>query len=138
VNDYVLCVDDDKTILMSLKAELKRSFGTNYRFEIAESAEEAWEVIEDLIEEGHNTKVIISDWQMPGIKGDEFLIQVHKKYPEISKILLTGQADDEAVQRAVENANLLGCIPKPWIRSELVDLIKNKVLSSADNSSINN
>ena len=41
--------------------------------------------------------IIVSDWLMPGMKGDEFLIQVHQKFPHIVKVLLTGQADSEAI-----------------------------------------
>ena len=36
---------------------------------------------------------------MPGIKGDEFLIRVHQKYPKIVKVMLTGQADEVAIER---------------------------------------
>ncbi len=44
----ILCVDDDKTILLTLKAELKRSLGAGIYCEIAESADEAWEILEEL------------------------------------------------------------------------------------------
>jgi signal transduction histidine kinase len=47
-----------------------------YFYELAESVEEAWEVIEELYEEGIRIIIVISDWLMPGIKGDEFLIQI--------------------------------------------------------------
>lgn len=124
---YILCVDDDKTILMCLKAELKRKFGSEYGYELAESAEEAWEVIEELNEDGEDLKLIISDWLMPGTKGDEFLIQVHGQYPDVVKIMLTGQADEDAVKRAVEHANLACCLSKPWARSELADIIQNQM-----------
>ena len=61
---------------------------------------------------------------MPGIKGDDFLIMVHQKYPKIIKVLLTGQADEQAIQRAYEKANLLKCLHKPWHEQELVEVIQ--------------
>ena len=68
--------------------------------------------------------MIVSDWLMPGLKGDEFLTQVHQKYPEVVKILLTGQADESAIERAKQDANLHRCLTKPWTKRELIDTIE--------------
>lgn len=122
---YILCVDDDKTILMSLKAQLKYRLGSTFNYEIAESAEEAWEVIDDLMENNEQIAVIISDWIMPNVKGDEFLISVHEKHPDIIKLILTGHADDQAISRAKTQANLSGCLIKPWSVDELIDIIES-------------
>ncbi|CBL46970.1 Two-component response regulator [gamma proteobacterium HdN1] len=121
---YILCVDDDKTILMSLRAQLKRGLGDQFAYEVAESAREAWEVINEFKESGISLSLIISDWMMPEIKGDEFLIQVHSQYPEIPKMMLTGQADPEAIKRAQDFANLACCLTKPWNRDSLIETIK--------------
>ncbi|MBF0243558.1 MAG: response regulator, partial [Desulfamplus sp.] len=43
-----LCVDDEQTVLRSLKEQLKRKFGNKYIYEMAESPVEALEVIEEL------------------------------------------------------------------------------------------
>ena len=74
--------------------------------------------------EGAEVLIIVSDWLMPGIKGDEFLIEVHKKFPGIVKVMLTGQAQEEAIQNARKNANLHACLSKPWKEDELIDTIK--------------
>jgi len=66
-------------------------------YEVAENADEAWEVIEELVEEECDILIVVSAWLMPGIKGDEFLIALHKKYPNIVKVMLTGQADQDAI-----------------------------------------
>ncbi|VEP11629.1 Response regulator with CheY-like receiver, AAA-type ATPase, and DNA-binding domains [Hyella patelloides LEGE 07179] len=119
----ILCVDDEVVILDSLKEQLKRCFGDQYIYEVAESADEAWEVIEELQEDEINIIVIVSDWLMPGTKGDEFLIQVHQKFPQLIKIMLTGQADETAIQNAVEQANLHACLHKPWTEEQLSQII---------------
>jgi len=62
---------------------------------------------------------------MPRIKGDEFLISVHEKHPDIIKLMLTGHADEQAVFRAQEQANLAACIGKPWDIDELIRIIRN-------------
>ena len=121
----ILCVDDEVIILDSLKEQLKRMFGDRFIYEVAESAEEAWEVIEELQEEGIDIIVIVSDWLMPGTKGDEFLISVHEHYPHLKKIMLTGQADKDAIERAKEEADLHACIYKPWTEKELVKIVNS-------------
>ncbi|WP_250656230.1 response regulator [Alkalimarinus coralli] len=120
---FILCVDDDKTILMSLKAQLRYCLGAEFCYEVAESAEEAWEVINDLEESGDSLAVVISDCLMPKVKGDEFLIAVHKKYPKAVKLMLTGHADNDVIARAKSKANLAACLTKPWSKEELVNII---------------
>ncbi|MFK5968501.1 MAG: response regulator [Candidatus Marithrix sp.] len=120
----ILCVDDESIVLNSLEMQLKDQFGDTYIYEFAESAEEALEIMEEFTEEGLELLVIVSDWLMPGLKGDEFLIKVHKKFPKIVKVLLTGQADEDAIKRAQDEANLHRCIHKPWDADELIDTIR--------------
>mgnify|MGYP006268935253 CR=1 FL=1 len=121
----ILCVDDEKFVLDSLKVQLKLAFGNSYNYEVAENADEAFEIINELTEDGVNIILIVSDWLMPGMKGDEFLIQVHQEYPGIIKVMLTGQADAEAVERAIAKAHLYQCLHKPWSETELIETIKS-------------
>ncbi|HEY9700892.1 MAG TPA: response regulator [Allocoleopsis sp.] len=123
----ILCVDDEIVVLNSLKIQLKKEFGDKYLYESAESVEEALEIIAESQDDNIDILVIVSDWLMPGMKGDEFLIEVHKKYPQIIKVMLTGQADSEAIERAKKEANLHGCLHKPWHGQELIDTIKSGV-----------
>lgn len=120
----IVCVDDESIILDSLGEQIKNMFGDEYMYEAAENAEEGLEVIEELMEESVEVLVIVSDWLMPGLKGDEFLIKVHEKFPNIVKVMLTGQADEKAVQNAVDNAELHAYISKPWQADELEKVIK--------------
>ena len=48
------------------------------------------------------------------MKGDELLARIHTISPETVKIMLTGQANIDAVSRAVRYANLYRYISKPW------------------------
>ncbi len=120
----ILCVDDEPVVLDSLKIQLKNAFRDAYGYEMAESSEEAWDILKELSEDCRNVVVIVSDWLMPGMKGDEFLIQVHQKFPQVLKIMLTGQAEHEAIQQAIEKANLYRCLCKPWDREELISTIQ--------------
>jgi len=123
----ILCVDDEEMILSCLREQLADHFGDQYQYELAESAEEALEVIDELSEENVEILIIISDWLMPEMKGDEFLITVHQKFPHIIKVLLTGQADEQAIQRAKKEANLFSCLHKPWNAQELIKTIQSGI-----------
>ncbi len=123
-NAAILCVDDEASILKALKEQLKRSFGNQYVYEVAQSADEAWVVIDELELEEITILIIVSDWLMPGMRGDEFLAQVHRRFPEIITVMLTGQADEAAIARAKVEANLYACIHKPWSEEELKQLIQ--------------
>ncbi|UKN02064.1 response regulator [Paracrocinitomix mangrovi] len=123
----ILCLDDERTILTSLKGQLKRNFGSEYGYEFAESPDEALDLIEELVDEDIEILLIVSDWLMPEMKGDEFLIKVHEKFPKIVKVMLTGQADNEAVARAEKEANLYKCLQKPWTEEELITTIRDGI-----------
>ncbi|MEG4492012.1 response regulator [Microcoleus sp. D3_18_C4] len=121
----ILCVDDERMVLDSLRTQLAAEFGNAYTYEAAEDAEEALDVISELSDEQTHVILIISDWLMPGIKGDDLLIRIHQKHPHIIKIMLTGQADEVAIDRAKKLANLHCCLSKPWLESDLLETIKS-------------
>lgn len=123
----IVCVDDESIILNSLGEQIENLFGSEFMYEYAENAEEGMEVLEELTEEGISVMVIVSDWLMPGKKGDEFLIDVHKRFPNIIKVMLTGQADESAIHNAKENANLFAYIHKPWTAEQLEEVIKSGI-----------
>lgn len=124
----ILCVDDEKIILNSIKTQLKENYGNVFLYETAESATEALEIIEEMIGDLNANLIVISDWLMPVIKGDEFLIKVHNKYPQSLKIMLTGQADLKSIEKTKKEANLYKCIRKPWMKSELFSCIDSGIL----------
>lgn len=115
----IICVDDERIVLISLRDQLTRYLGSNFNIELAESAEEALEIFEELQAEDFEIPLLITDQIMPGMKGDELLIEIHSQYPKTLKILLTGQASGEAVGNAVNLANLYRYIAKPWDEADL-------------------
>jgi len=124
----ILFVDDEKLVLDSLTAQIRAAYGGIYDFETAQSAEEAWEIIEDYHDRQRRIVLLISDWLMPLEKGDSFLIRVAQNYPDIRLIMLSAYADEEAVRRAERYANLFAFIRKPWERENLLTTIR-KALS---------
>lgn len=120
----LLCVDDEIIVLTALKDQLRRAFGTDFHIDVAESAEEALELLDELADDNHQLLVIVSDWLMPGMKGDEFLIKAHARFPAVIKIMLSGQAESEAVDRARREADLHDFLAKPWNAEALVESIR--------------
>lgn len=125
----ILCVDDEAVILEALQEQISRHFGRQFLYEAAESAEEALEILEEFHQEGVRIVLIVSDWLMPGMRGDEFLVRVHQQFDSIATMMLTGQADDEAIERAKREANLFCCIAKPWREEELIQIITTALQS---------
>ena len=120
----IVCVDDEKIVLNSLNSQLTRNFGNNFSYEFAESAKEALEIIDELRHSDNEMiYVVISDWLMPGMKGDELLEEVRKKVKNVKTILLTGHMDDEVIRNIKKSEQGIKVIYKPWNESELVDLI---------------
>lgn len=120
----ILCVDDEQMVLKSLESQLIHAFGNQYHVELAEGGAEALELLDELNEDEYRALVIISDWLMPEMKGDEFLIKAHRKFPTVLKLMLTGQADADAIERTRAEANLYRQIDKPWNAADVIDAIK--------------
>lgn len=119
-NKLILCVDDEKIVLNSLKEQLRNQLPNNYTIDVAQSGLEALELIDEYKAEGFDILLIISDYVMPGMQGDEFLSKVHNDYPESVKILLTGQANLQGISNIINRAGLFRYIQKPWEREDLV------------------
>ncbi len=125
----IICVDDQPTILDSLKIELKATLGEDYTIETAEGGEDALDLLAELLEDGYEIPLVISDYLMPDIKGDELLRQVHEISVKTIKVMLTGQADVKAVGNAIKYAKLYRYIAKPWQSDDLKLTVKEAINS---------
>ncbi|RKZ81243.1 MAG: hybrid sensor histidine kinase/response regulator, partial [Candidatus Parabeggiatoa sp. nov. 1] len=125
----IVCVDDEPTILDSLKIELKQALNDQYIVETAEGGEEALELMEELLEEHYEVPLVISDYIMPDIKGDELLKRIHFISPTTLKVMLTGQADLDAVGNAIKYAKLYRYIAKPWNTDDLILTVSEAIKS---------
>lgn len=123
----IICVDDESTVLDTLSEQLNEHFSETHEILTSTSAEEALELIETVTADDEIIEMIITDQVMPGMKGDEFLKQVHSKYPDVIKILLTGQAGLDSAIKAINEGGLNRYIEKPWNMESLKDDIKGLV-----------
>jgi PAS domain S-box-containing protein len=115
----IVCIDDEPDVLNSLKIELKKVIGDQCIIETAEGGAEALELLADLQADEHEIALVLSDYIMPDIKGDILLRQIHEQSPDTLTIMLTGQADLEALSNTIKYAKLYRYIPKPWKNEDL-------------------
>lgn len=117
--EAIICVDDEIIILLSLIQELKQLLGNNYLYLKAVDGESALKLISDIQSKGISVVLIISDWKMPGLKGDELLERVRVLFPEIKSIMITGQASNEAIAGMRRNEKIISVLRKPWDKKDL-------------------
>lgn len=115
----IVCIDDERSVLLSLRDQLGWLLEHEYTVELAESGEEALALLEELAADQISVPVVICDQMMPEIRGVDLLEKIHASYPKTLKILLTGIADLDEIVRAVNCANLYRYIPKPWDQADL-------------------
>ncbi|MBN4056422.1 response regulator [Rhodothermus sp. AH-315-K08] len=114
----MLCVDDEPEILNALKRQLRRDFVL-----VMESSPE--DALDTLREQTFDA--IVSDEIMPGLRGHEFLKQSREYAPDAVRILLTGYADNDALEAAVNESAIHRYIQKPWSGEDLASAINTAV-----------
>ncbi len=102
----VLLVDDEERVTAGLRRNLRRRFD----IETCNDPEAALELVAGQEEP---FSVVVSDYQMPGLNGIDFLARVRNIAPETVRIMLTGQADLDASMRAVNEGEVFRFLTKP-------------------------
>lgn len=124
-NIAILAVDDERIILDSIRIQLEKNFNAKYLLEFAESADEALEIVDSLTSGGVNILLVISDYLMPGMKGDEFATILKQKYPNVNIVMLTGQITTEASTNLIDKKIILKLISKPWQENDLIHVVNS-------------
>ena len=91
----ILFVDDEKNVLDGLRRML-RSMRKTWDMDFAVGGEQALKML--LVK---RYDLIVSDMRMPGMSGAELLTHVRKRYPNIARLVLTGQADKDSILQSV-------------------------------------
>ena len=107
----VIIIDDEPLILQALKRVLRRQEWQISTFEDPEEAL-AYAAMETI-------DLALSDYRMPGMDGITFLKELKAIQPDTFRIVLSGQADMEAVLLAINQAEIYRFITKPWNDAEL-------------------
>lgn len=122
---HVICVDDEPIVTQSLKRELSQDpLISTMTVDIVDSGPRALTLIEDILSDGDEIPLILSDQRMPVMNGDEFLVRARELSHGTLCILLTGFADLSAVVNLVNQNALYRYLSKPWDRSDLIMTVK--------------
>ncbi|MFC2061997.1 response regulator [Elusimicrobiota bacterium] len=114
----VLIVDDETSIRNSCEKALEKVADVVHS---AESAEEARNYIKE-----NNYNALLLDIMLPGIGGDEFLLEVKKEYPATEVIMITGKPDvNSAVQTLKSGA--FDYLVKPFDIHELRNSVRKAI-----------
>jgi len=109
---HLMLVDDEESIRSSLRRVLRR----DYELSFAASASEALKMLQTMEK---RPDVIVSDHLMPEMTGLEFLKRCRLLYPDIGRVILTGQAEMQMVISAINEGAVLRFLTKPWDEDEL-------------------
>ncbi|MEM7259096.1 MAG: response regulator, partial [Pseudomonadota bacterium] len=101
----LLCVDDERQILTSLRRLFRRA---GHQVITADSAAEGLKILAD-----NKIDIVISDMRMPQIDGNQFLAEVASQWPNTIRMLLTGYSDMDSTIGAINNGGIYRYIPKP-------------------------
>jgi len=117
MNEKILFVDDDANLLASVQRNLHRQF----QLETAIGGEAA---LAKMAESGPFA-VVISDRQMPGMDGIQFLSLARERTPDTVRVMLTGNVDLEQAIRAVNEGNIFRFLIKPCPTDLLAKTVEN-------------
>lgn len=124
----IVCVDDEKALLWGLQQQIKRAFSDKFLVELAESGDEALEIINELNTSNTEVSLVITDEMMPGMKGHELIQKLNNISPATKCILLSGYAAED-IMTPDFTAKVFKFLKKPWEFEELIETIRD----AADN-----
>ena len=111
----IVLVDDEPRLLAGIRRRLSNDFNIV-------TFERGAEAI-DYLSAPNDAKVIIADMQMPEMNGIELLKAVKDIAPNIRRLMLTGNSDQETAMAAINEGKVFRFIRKPCETDELITII---------------
>jgi response regulator RpfG family c-di-GMP phosphodiesterase len=101
----VLCVDDEPQVLSALQRALRHE---PYEVVTAADPDLALDCLERL-----PVEVVIADERMPRMTGSDLLAEVHRRWPWMGRVILTGYPGPQIMIRGLES-RVDFLLYKPW------------------------
>ncbi len=101
----VLFVDDEPALLKMYRIVFEQE-QSNWEIAFANGAVEALELMDKT-----PFDVVVSDMRMPGMTGAELVLEVMKRYPLTSRMIMSGYADQDSVAKCLSATHQF--LPKP-------------------------
>lgn len=102
----ILIVDDEAAVLRSLERLISRA---GYQVITANSGAQALALLAD-----NPVQIILSDFRMPLMCGNELLKAVKKRSPQVVGLILSAYADFDAVVESLNSGIAYKFLQKPW------------------------
>ena len=116
----ILLVDDDRNLVTTLSYGLRKAMGKGISVAVCFSSYEAFSM---LAKEAFD--LVISDFNLPGMSGLEFLNKIRQDHCEANLVLITAYGTD-ALEDEVHRLGI-GYITKPFELLLLVQLIRGLI-----------
>ena len=107
----ILVVDDEEGVTSALRRTLRRD---GYEIAVSNDPKEALTRLKT-----ESFDLLISDHLMPGMTGSELTRICRDRYPDMMRLMLTGQPDTQMVIKAINEGEVYRFITKPWDDVEL-------------------
>ena len=122
-NITVLIVEDEANVRFTIRAMLQEMDIT-----AVHESKDAAQALAAMADKPNFFRLVLCDWNMPGMKGIDFLKKVREDNPELPFIMITARADEPSIL-AAKDANVTAYIRKPFSSNELkskVNLLFNR------------
>lgn len=119
----ILAVDDDEVSLQIIKASIIKM---GHTCDTAPSAEDAMKLLEE-----NRYTLIITDEELPGMKGSELVGRVRTLFPDIVCLVVSAHRNTEAVVTALSEHKAMNYLFKPFTADGLVKAVE-KACAYAD------
>ena len=124
----ILCIDDNVEVLKSLRFQLRQHLMRDVRIILAEGSEDALHTLDALDLSRNDMLLIVSDWLMPNINGEDLIKLIEQRWGPIMTIVLSGHITPEAKERLVSLQQVISVMSKPWDGDHLIQLIARSLI----------
>jgi signal transduction histidine kinase len=111
----LLVVDDEPSVIISVEEQFRGRFHVRTAGTAAEALTQ--------LRHG-NVGVVMADQRLPQATGSELLARIATLQPDITRILMTGYADLEAVRQAINQGKIYYYLNKPWAIDDLETIVE--------------
>jgi DNA-binding NtrC family response regulator len=116
MSEKILFVDDEPSVLQGYQRLLRQDFKE------IETAVGGVEALDKLTVSGPYA-VLVADMRMPEMDGAQLLAKVMVKFPEMIRIMLTGNLDIQTAVRAVNEGSIFRFLTKPCDKETLINTL---------------
>jgi DNA-binding LytR/AlgR family response regulator len=126
---YIIYVGDERSVLTALKEQIKLEFRSEYNIKTLENGADALDCYNNILKQNNEVLLVICDYLLPDIKGDDFFCNIRKLYPEedTKMILFSGYATLNDIKNAINKTEIFKYISKPFYKENLYFAIRESI-----------